>query len=70
MNKEKNEILEFFFTVSFQATLEAIRTVPELQEYLPKLEKFEAFERQKKVFDRSSDDKFHVLNHGEFIEKF
>lgn len=71
MNKEKNEILEFFFTVSFQATSEAVRSVPELQKFLPKLENFEAFERQKKVFNRSSDEKFLVLNHGEFfVENF
>jgi hypothetical protein len=65
INKENNDILAYFFTVSYQSTLEAVRQVPELQKFVTKLESFEAFERQQKVFERSPEDELHVLNHGE-----
>lgn len=64
INKENNEVLEYFFTVSYQASLETIRSVPEFAEFLTKLESFDTFGRQKKVFERAATDKFRVLNHG------
>lgn len=66
INGGKAEILEYYFTISYQNTLEAVRNVPELQKFVDKLENFNTFERQKNVFTRHSDEEFHVLNHGEF----
>lgn len=65
MDCEEMTPIAYFFMVSMQETLETVRSDPELQKYLERLEKFDILEREKKVFTRNSDDKFHVLNHGD-----
>lgn len=65
IDSEEMTPVAFFFTVSMQETLETIRNTPELAEFLEKLENFDIIKREKNVFTRSADDKFHVLNHGD-----
>lgn len=57
--------LTFFFAVSLQETLETIGEIPELQQLLPILENYDIVERERQVFSRCAEDKFHVLNHGD-----
>lgn len=57
--------IAFYFTVSMQETTETVRNTPELKHFVEALEKFDIVEREKKVFTRSDDDTFHVLNHGD-----
>lgn len=65
INCEEMTPLSFFFTVSMQETVETVRTSPELKGFLSALEEIDIVEREKKVFTRCADDKFHVLNHGD-----
>lgn len=57
--------LAFFFSISMQETLQTIRNIPELQQYLPLLQNYDIVQQEKQVFSRSTEDKFHVLNHGD-----
>lgn len=62
---EGADIMEYFFTVTFQASLETVRCCPELMKFVQKLEAFDAAEEERKVFSASTNDKFQVLNHGD-----
>lgn len=64
INRDGADIMLYFFTVSFQASLETVRSVPELKKFVQKLETFDAAEKEKAVFSASKNDKFQVLNHG------
>lgn len=57
--------IAFFFSISMQETLETIRNTPELQQHIPLLESYDIVEQEKRVFSRSPEEKFHVLNHGD-----
>lgn len=65
INSVEENPMAIFFMISLQETLETIKRTPELQSYVKYLEKFDIVDREKKVFTRSADDKFHVLNHGD-----
>lgn len=62
---EEETPLSFFFSVSMMETLETIKNVPELEKYFNRLEAFDVIEQERKIFRRSADEKFHVLNHGD-----
>lgn len=64
-DSEEMTPLTFFFSISLQETLQTIREEPELVKYLPLLENFDIVEREKIVFRRTADEKFHALNHGD-----
>lgn len=65
INSVETSPITFFFTISMQETLETIKRTPELESFIIYLDNFDIVEREKKVFTRSEDDKFHVLNHGD-----
>lgn len=64
-NSEEMTPISFFFIVSMQETLETIRNTPELEHLAARLEEFDIVEREKDVFSRSPEEKFHALNHGD-----
>lgn len=65
MDVEGMTPISFFYMVSLQETIETIKHVPELAKFAERLENFDILEREKKVYSRSDEEKFHVLNHGD-----
>lgn len=57
--------ITFFFAMSIQETLQTLKRTPELQSYVNYVENFDIVAKEKNVFTRSADDRFHVLNHGD-----
>lgn len=57
--------LTFFFAASMVETLQTVRDTPELQRYAARLENFDIVEREREVFQRTSEEKFRALNHGD-----
>lgn len=65
MDVEEMTPISFFYMVSMQETIETIKHVPELVQFFERLGNVDIIEREKKVYSRGDEEKFHVLNHGD-----
>jgi Ecdysteroid kinase-like family len=65
IDMEEPNPLSFFFSVGMQESLTTLQNDPELSSFAPLLENFNIVERERKVFRRTSNEKIHVLCHGD-----
>lgn len=65
ITSEADNPYHFFFMVSMMETLETVKGVPELARFVEWMEHYDIVAKARKVFSRSVDEKFDVLNHGE-----
>jgi hypothetical protein len=63
-NSKDENPMSFFFVVSLMETIETLKNVPELQNYIEFLSNYDIVEKECQVFTRGSTEKFHVFNHG------
>lgn len=64
-DSEEMTSLSFFFSASFQESLETIRNTNGLEAFVQPLESFDILKEEKLMYSRNSTDKFHALNHGD-----